>query len=63
MKRFLFILSGLVLAFAVFASLEVTTTFQHVLAGVSYVCAALLLVGAAIVHSIDKVCAEIKKKG
>ena len=63
MKRLLLVLCGLVFAFAVFASFEVTTVFQHVLAGVSYVCAAMLLVGAAIVSSIDKLCEEIKKKG
>jgi hypothetical protein len=54
MVRILFILSALCFSFGIFASIEVTTTFQHVLAGVAYVCAAILLVGAAIVRSVEK---------
>lgn len=54
MVRSLFILSGLCLFMGLFASIEVTTTFQQVIAGVSYICAAILLVGAAIVKSVEK---------
>ena len=62
MVLFLLIICGLVFAFGIFASIEVTTTFQRVIAGVSYVCACMLLVGAAIVSAVDKLREEIKKQ-
>ena len=62
MVKGMFTLGVLVILFAVFASIEVTTSFQHVLAGVAYVCAAILFAGAAIVRSINKLREEIKKK-
>jgi hypothetical protein len=63
MRRFLFILCGLIFLFGIFASFEITTTFQYIIAGVSYVCAAIILAGAAIADSIDRLTAEVKKKG
>lgn len=62
MRKSLFVLCGLIFLFGIFASFEVTTTFQHILAGVSYVCASIILSGAAIADSIDKLTAEVKKK-
>jgi hypothetical protein len=62
MAKSLFILSLLVLLFGIFASIEVTTSFQHVVAGISYICAAILCAGAAVVRAIDKLGEEIKKK-
>jgi len=61
MAKGLFILSVLVLLFAIFASIEVTTSFQHVVAGISYVCAVILFTGAAIVRAVNKLREEIKK--
>jgi hypothetical protein len=63
MHKGLFILSVLVFLFAIFASIEVTTSFQHVVAGVAYVCAAILFAGAAIVRAVNKLRDEIKKQG
>ena len=63
MAKGLFVLAFLVFLFGIFASIEVTTSFQHVVAGVSYVCAAILFAGAAIVRAVDKLRDEIKKKG
>ena len=62
MAKFLLVICGLVFAFAVFASFEITSVFQQVLAGVSYVSAAILLAGAAIVDAINKLRQEIKNK-
>ena len=62
MAKCLSILGVIVFLFGIFASIEVTTSFQHVIAGVSYVCAAILFVGGAIVSSIDKLREGIKKK-
>jgi len=63
MRRLLFILCGLIFLFGIVASFEITTVFQHIVAGVAYVCAAVILAGAAIADSIDKLTAELKKKG
>jgi tetrahydromethanopterin S-methyltransferase subunit E len=62
MVKVLFILSGLCFSLGIFASIEVTTTFQQVIAGVSYICAAILLVGAAIVKSVEKLARRIEGK-
>jgi hypothetical protein len=62
MVLFLVVLCALVFAFGIFASFEVTTSFQQVLAGVSYVCATILLVGAAIVSAVNKLRQDCRKK-
>jgi hypothetical protein len=61
MRRFLFVLCGASFLLGIIASLEVTTVFQYIVGGVALLSAALLLVGAAIVNSIDKLTAEIRK--
>jgi hypothetical protein len=58
----LFILCGLIFLFGIFASIEITTIFQYVAAGVAYLSAAIILAGAAVADSIDKLTAEVKKK-
>ena len=63
MAKFMFILAVFVFLFAIFASIEITSPFQQVVAGVAYAAAAMLFVGAAIVRSIDKLREEIRKKG
>jgi hypothetical protein len=63
MAKSMFVLSVFVLLFGIFASIEVTTSFQHVVAGISYICAAILFSGAAVVRSVDKLREDIKKKG
>jgi hypothetical protein len=62
MVRLMLVMCGFVFAFGIFASIEVTTTFQHVVAGVSYVCACILFIGAAIVRAIEKLRADINKQ-
>jgi hypothetical protein len=46
----------------IFASLETTSVVQYIVAGVALLSAAVLMVGAAIVNSLDKLTAELKKK-
>ena len=61
MRKFLFVLCGASFLLGIVASLEVTTVFQYIVGGVALLSAALLLMGAAIVNSIDKLTAEIRK--
>lgn len=62
MRRFLFILCGLVFLFGIYASFEITSVIQHIIAGAAYVSAAIILAGAAVADSVDKLTAEVKKK-
>jgi hypothetical protein len=62
MRKFLFVLCGLSFLLGIVASLEITTVFQHIVAAVALLSSALLLVGAAVVHSLDKITAELKQK-
>jgi glucose dehydrogenase len=62
MRRSLFILCGLIFLFGIIASIEITTTFQYIIAGVAFLSAAIILAGAAVADSIDKLTAEVKKK-
>ncbi|HQJ16047.1 MAG TPA: hypothetical protein PLJ26_06145 [Candidatus Omnitrophota bacterium] len=54
MKRALYILCLVSLAVGLLASIEVTTSFQHVVAAISYVSAAIFFSAAAVVRSIDR---------
>jgi glucose dehydrogenase len=62
MRRSLFILCGLIFLFGIIASIEITTIFQYIIAGVAFLSAAIILAGAAVADSIDKLTAEVKKK-
>ena len=62
MKRFLFLLCGASFLMGILASFEITSVVQYVVAGVALLSAAILMAGAAIVNSLDKLTAEMKKK-
>jgi glucose dehydrogenase len=62
MRRLLFILCGLIFLFGIIASIEITTIFQYIAAGVAFLSAAIILAGAAVADSIDKLTAEVRKK-
>ena len=62
MRKFLFVLCGASFLLGIVASLDITTVFQHIVAGIALLSAAILLAAAAIVNSIDKLREEIKKK-
>jgi len=61
MRKALFMLCGLIFLFGIYASFEITSVIQYIIAGVSYVCAAIILAGAAIADSIDRLAAQMKK--
>jgi hypothetical protein len=63
MRKFLFLLCGVSFLMGIFASFEITSVVQYIIAGVALLSAAVLMVGAAIVNSLDKLTAELKKKG
>ena len=62
MRRFLFVLCGLSFLMGIYASFETTSVVQYIVAGVALLSAAILMVGAAIVNSLDKLIAEFKKR-
>ena len=62
MTIFLFILCGLSFFSGIIATVTATTIFQQMIGAISFVTAAILLIGAAIVNAIDKLKHEVGKK-
>lgn len=61
MAIFLFILCGLSFLSGIMSSTVATTIFQQIVGAIGFVTAAILLIGATIVNSLDKLTLEMRK--
>jgi len=62
MAIFLFVLCGLSFLSGIMSSSVATTIFQQIVGAISFVTSAILLIGASIVNSIDRLILEARKK-
>lgn len=61
MAIFLFIMCGISFFSGITASMGASTIFQQIVGAISFVTAAIFLIGAAIVNAVDKLTIETKK--